>query len=110
MTLEFDLQEKFHNQSQMLANKVKKRFKHLRKRYAGQNIEVFRLYDWDIPEIRAAVDWYAGHLVIAEYTRKQSTPRMAADDGSSGGGSAECSFRKGASERKIHGGTGRRQV
>ena len=26
------------------------------------------------PEIRAAVDWYAGHLVIAEYTRRQSTP------------------------------------
>jgi 23S rRNA (cytosine1962-C5)-methyltransferase len=71
---EFDLQGKYHNQSQMLANKVKKRFKHLRKRFAGQNIEVFRLYDWDIPEIRAAVDWYAGHLVIAEYTRKQSTP------------------------------------
>jgi len=74
MTQEFDLQEKYHNQSQMLANKVKKRFKHLRKRFAGQNIEVFRLYDWNIPEIRAAVDWYAGHLVIAEYTRKQSTP------------------------------------
>ncbi len=58
----------------MLANKVKKRFKHLRKRFSGQHIDVFRLYDWDIPEIRAAVDWYAGHLVIAEYTRKQSTP------------------------------------
>jgi 23S rRNA (cytosine1962-C5)-methyltransferase len=71
---EFELQEKYRNQAQMLANKVKKRFKHLRKRFAGQNIEVFRLYDWDIPEIRAAVDWYAGHLVIAEYTRKQSTP------------------------------------
>ncbi len=71
---ELELLEKFRNQSQMLANKVKKRFRHLRKRYAGQNIEVFRLYDWDIPEIRAAVDWYAGHLVIAEYKRKQSSP------------------------------------
>ena len=58
----------------MLANKVKKRYRHLRKRFARQNIEVFRLYDWDIPEIRAAVDWYAGHLVIGEYTRTQSTP------------------------------------
>ena len=74
MTPEFELQEKYRNQARMLANKVKKRFKHLRKRFAGQNIEVFRLYDWDIPEIRAAVDWYAGHLVIAEYKRKQSTP------------------------------------
>jgi len=58
----------------MLANKVKKRFKHLRKQFVRRNIEVFRLYDWEIPEIRAVVDWYAGHLVIGEYTREQSTP------------------------------------
>jgi len=57
----------------MLANKVKKKYRHLRKRYANQNLEVFRLYDWDIPDIRAVVDWYGGHLVIGEYARKQST-------------------------------------
>jgi 23S rRNA (cytosine1962-C5)-methyltransferase len=74
ITIDLELREKYENQAKMLANKVKKRFKHLRKRYTAANIEVFRLYDWDIPEIRAAVDWYAGHLVIAEYTRKQSTP------------------------------------
>ena len=56
----------------MLANKVKKRFRHLHKRFSRQGIDVFRLYDWDIPEIRAVVDWYAGHLVIGEYTRQQS--------------------------------------
>lgn len=66
--------EKYGNQAQMLANKVKKKFKHLRKRYAKQNLDIFRLYDWDIPEIRAVVDWYAGHIVIGEYSRKQSTP------------------------------------
>ncbi len=67
-------QKKYENQAQMLANRVKKKFKHLKKRYDRQNLEVFRLYDWDIPEIRAVVDWYKGHLVIGEYTRKQSTP------------------------------------
>jgi len=65
---------KYKNQAEMLANRVKKRYRHFHKRYARQNIEMFRLYDWDIPEIRAVVDWYAGHLVIAEYTRTQSTP------------------------------------
>ncbi len=65
---------KFMNQADMLANKVKKRFRHISKRYEKQNIEVFRLYDWDIPEIRAVVDWYAGHLVIGEYTRLQTVP------------------------------------
>ncbi|MFZ5571924.1 MAG: class I SAM-dependent methyltransferase [Thermodesulfobacteriota bacterium] len=67
-------QIKFLTQAEMLANKVRKRFRHLRKRFAGQRIEVFRLYDWDIPEIRAVVDWYAGHLVIGEYTRRQTVP------------------------------------
>ncbi len=74
MFIDPKLQLKFHSQAEMLANRVKKRFNHLRKRFARQDIEVFRLYDWDIPEIRAVVDWYAGHLVIAEYTRRQSTP------------------------------------
>ena len=67
-------QNKYRNQARMLANKVKKKYKHLRKQYAKQNFEVFRLYDWDIPEIRAVVDWYGGHLVIGEYSREQSTP------------------------------------
>lgn len=65
---------KFQCQAEMLANRVIKRFKHFRKRFARENIDVFRLYDWDIPEIRAVVDWYAGHLVVGEYTRTQSAP------------------------------------
>jgi len=69
-----DLPIKYRNQADMLANRVKKRHAHLCKRFARENIEVFRLYDWDIPEIRAAVDWYAGHLVVSEYMRTQSTP------------------------------------
>lgn len=69
------LQETYQRQAQMLANRVKKRYQHLRKRFSKQNIDVYRLYDWDIPEIRAVVDWYAGHLVIGEYTRKQTTPQ-----------------------------------
>ncbi len=68
------MQIKYERQADMLANKVKKRLRHLKKRFDRQNIDVFRLYDWDIPEIRAVVDWYAGHVVIGEYTRKQSTP------------------------------------
>lgn len=67
-------QAEYDKQAEMLANKAKKRFNHFRKRYARQNIEVYRLYDWDIPEIRAVVDWYAGHLVVGEYARRQSMP------------------------------------
>lgn len=69
-----ELIRKYLRQADMLANRVKKRFKHLKKRFDRQNIDVFRLYDWDIPEIRAVVDWYGGHLVVGEYVRRQSTP------------------------------------
>jgi len=69
-----DVPKHFLQQGQMLANRVRKRYKHLRHRFNRQNIEVFRLYDWDIPEIRAVVDWYGGHLVIGEYMRRQSVP------------------------------------
>ena len=69
-----DMPAGFQKHGEMLANRVKKRYQHLHKRFTRENIEVFRLYDWDIPEIRAVVDWYAGHLVIGEYTRRQSVP------------------------------------
>ncbi len=66
--------QKFEAQGEMLANRVKKRLRHLQKRFSREGIEVFRLYDWDIPEIRAVVDWYAGRLVVGEYMRRQSSP------------------------------------
>jgi 23S rRNA (cytosine1962-C5)-methyltransferase len=66
--------EKFRHQAEMLANRVRKRHRHFARRYARQGIEAFRLYDWDIPEIRAVVDWYGGHLVVGEYVRRQSVP------------------------------------
>ena len=62
------------HQADMLANRVKKKFRHLKTRYEKQHLDMFRLYDWDIPEIRAVVDWYGGHLVVGEYSRLQSTP------------------------------------
>lgn len=74
MTGERGTPEAFVRQGAMLANRVHKRFRHLQRRFARENIEVFRLYDWDIPEIRAVVDWYAGHLVVGEYVRRQSLP------------------------------------
>jgi len=69
-----DQMEKHRLQADMLAGRVKKRYRHFKKRYQKLNIDIFRLYDWDIPEIRAVVDWYGGHLVVGEYMRLQSTP------------------------------------
>ena len=82
LTKHFVTPEKSKHHAEILANRIRKRFAHLSRRFRRQGIECFRLYDWDIPEVRAVVDWYAGHIVIAEYVRKQTTaqwlPQMAA--------------------------------
>lgn len=66
--------EKAKHHAEILANRVRNRFRHLSRRFKREGIECFRLYDWDIPEVRAIVDWYAGHVVVAEYERLQTGP------------------------------------
>ncbi|MFH1359809.1 MAG: class I SAM-dependent methyltransferase [Candidatus Omnitrophota bacterium] len=66
--------EKAKHHAEVLANRIRKRFRHLSRRFKRQNIDCFRLYDWDIKEVRAVVDWYAGHVVVAEYERLQTGP------------------------------------
>ncbi|MEI8348978.1 MAG: class I SAM-dependent methyltransferase [Candidatus Omnitrophota bacterium] len=66
--------EKAKLQAETLANSLRKRLKHLSKRFKREGIDCFRLYDWDSPDIRVVVDWYAGHIVVAEYERTQTGP------------------------------------
>jgi 23S rRNA G2069 N7-methylase RlmK/C1962 C5-methylase RlmI len=53
----------------MLANRLRKRFRHLSKWARRTGTEVFRLYDRDIPEIPLVLDWYGGALAGALYKR-----------------------------------------
>jgi 23S rRNA (cytosine1962-C5)-methyltransferase len=52
------MQEKIAYQSQMFANRLQKRFLHLKKWAARCGIGAFRLYDRDIPEIPLVLDFY----------------------------------------------------
>lgn len=63
---------KYH--AEILSNRIRNRYRHLARRFRRQNIDSFRLYDWDIPEVRVVVDWYAGHVVVSEYVRLQTGP------------------------------------
>ena len=49
----------------MLANRLRKNFRKLLPRFERRSVGAFRVYDWDIPEVRAAIDWYEGHAVVA---------------------------------------------
>ena len=72
MSLVLTLSRDIPRQAEMLANRVRKNFRRLRRPFEREGVGAFRLYDWDVPEIRAAVDWYEGHLVVAEYERSQT--------------------------------------
>jgi 23S rRNA G2069 N7-methylase RlmK/C1962 C5-methylase RlmI len=56
-------------QAEMLANRVGKNLRRLARQFEREEIGAYRLYDWDIPEIRLVVDVYEGHLVVSEFER-----------------------------------------
>jgi 23S rRNA (cytosine1962-C5)-methyltransferase len=53
----------------MLANRLEKRFRHLRKWARRFDVECFRVYERDIPEFPLIVDWYDGDVVAWFYDR-----------------------------------------
>ena len=54
-----------------LANRLRKRQKHLRKWAQRQGVTCYRLYERDIPEFPLIVDWYDGEVVVWLYERKR---------------------------------------
>jgi 23S rRNA G2069 N7-methylase RlmK/C1962 C5-methylase RlmI len=63
------MESKTAMQAEMLANRLQKRFRHLRKWARRTDIEAFRLYDNDIPEIPLVLDPYGDVISGALYQR-----------------------------------------
>ena len=59
--------------------RLAKRFRHLGRWARRQEIEAFRVYDRDIPEIPLVIDWYAGWLHAAEYERPHDRTEIEHD-------------------------------
>ena len=75
-TLSDDLQTR---QGDMLRNRIRKGYKHLRKWSNREGVHCFRLYDRDIPEIPLVIDWYQGHLRVAEFHKKEAEPGQSGE-------------------------------
>ena len=56
-------------QARMFANRLKKRYRHLHKWAKRSNLDAFRLYDRDIPEIPLVLDLYGDIISGALYQR-----------------------------------------
>lgn len=63
------LHPKDREQAELLASRLRKRAKHLRRWPTKRNITCFRIYERDIPEIPLVIDRYEDHLHITEYDR-----------------------------------------
>jgi 23S rRNA (cytosine1962-C5)-methyltransferase len=56
----------------MFINRLRKKFKHLRRWAERQALTAYRVYDRDLPDYPFAVDWYDAHVHIAEYPRRRA--------------------------------------
>jgi 23S rRNA G2069 N7-methylase RlmK/C1962 C5-methylase RlmI len=63
------MDQKTAAQAEMFANRLRKRYRHLKKWAARTDAGAFRLYDRDIPEIPLVLDWYGGAVSGALYKR-----------------------------------------
>jgi 23S rRNA (guanine2445-N2)-methyltransferase / 23S rRNA (guanine2069-N7)-methyltransferase len=59
----------WQDQAKEFSNRLVRMSKHWKKWARRQGITCFRLYDRDLPEVPLALDWYEGHLHVAEYVR-----------------------------------------
>ncbi len=53
----------------MLADRLKKRFQHLKKWARRSDVTCFRVYERDINEYPLIIDWYAGDVIVWFYDR-----------------------------------------
>jgi 23S rRNA (guanine2445-N2)-methyltransferase / 23S rRNA (guanine2069-N7)-methyltransferase len=65
-------------QRTMLANRLRKRFEHLRRWARRRDIHCYRVYDADLPEYAAAIDLYGGWAVVQEYEPPATVPAARA--------------------------------
>lgn len=64
--------------AQMVANRLRKNLRHLRRQAQREGVTCWRLYDADLPEYAAAIDLYDGHAVIQEYQAPATIPEATA--------------------------------
>ncbi len=64
--------------ARMLANRIGKNLRHLRKRLAREGITCYRAYDRDLPEYALAIDVYEDWLHLQEYRAPASVPEHVA--------------------------------
>lgn len=63
------MDEKTEQQAEFFANRLEKRYKHLKKWAKRTGVTCYRLYDKDIPEVPLAIDLYEDKVLVFLYER-----------------------------------------
>ena len=74
----YDFDEKEQQLVEMVANRLRKNIKKLRKWANKNNISCYRVYDADMPEYAFAVDNYDGRIHVSEYKAPKQVDEFAA--------------------------------
>ncbi|MGN0908405.1 MAG: bifunctional 23S rRNA (guanine(2069)-N(7))-methyltransferase RlmK/23S rRNA (guanine(2445)-N(2))-methyltransferase RlmL, partial [Succinivibrio sp.] len=64
------------DKSSDFTNRLAKNLARLRKWAEREGTDAYRIYDADVPEFQAAVDYYAGHVMIQAYLKKDASPKV----------------------------------
>ncbi len=54
------------------ANRLARMARHWHRWARRQNIEAYRVYDRDLPEVALAIDWLAGYVLVTPYRRRHA--------------------------------------
>lgn len=68
------------SQSDDFSNRIKKNHKKLSKWARGEGLDAWRVYDADLPDYNAAIDFYQDYLVVQEYAAPKAIPDAVASD------------------------------
>lgn len=60
--------------AEMLANRIRKNLKRLKPWLKQANVSCYRVYDADLPEYSAAIDYYEGQIHVQEYAPPKTVP------------------------------------
>lgn len=62
------------DQTSLLANRIRKNYRHVRKWAKRTNTNAFRIYDWEIGKYPLAIDYYAGKFCVQYFSRDRENP------------------------------------
>lgn len=62
------------DKSSLLANRIRKNYRHVRKWAKRTVTNAFRIYDWEIGRYPLAIDFYAGRFCVQYFSRDRQNP------------------------------------